>query len=36
MNYTIATADRDTHLRIVTVSLTMAIAIIWFSMAVLA
>jgi len=31
-NYTLTTAGLDTHLRVVTVSLTLAITIVWFSM----
>ena len=34
-NYTIDSADRDTHIRIVTVALTISIVIAWLGMAVL-
>jgi hypothetical protein len=34
MNYTILTADGDTHLKIILVSLILSIAIAWISLAI--
>ena len=31
MNYTVTTADRDTHIKIVSVALTISIVIAWFA-----